>query len=222
MKIEDNILKHHLRNVLFVAGTPYGGKSTLCTTLANKYGFYHYRENGAYSEHSSYAEPKNQPNLCYQREDFNEYFNRPPKEQSTWLHNSFREEAEMEIIDLIKLSEHQKVITDTIIPIDILMKIAEYNQVVLLLSPTEMTVAKMFDRDDKQDMYNCIMSLPNPQASMKNFKDSLRYGNDQRIQDFKDSGFKWFMRKEGENLDKRVVEIEKHFRLYDNGTSSLE
>ena len=35
MNIADNILKHHLKNVLFVTGTAYGGKTTM-TKLIEK------------------------------------------------------------------------------------------------------------------------------------------------------------------------------------------
>ena len=38
MFIENNILKHYLKNVYFITGTAYAGKSTMVKMLAEKYG----------------------------------------------------------------------------------------------------------------------------------------------------------------------------------------
>ena len=40
MNIQDNILKHYLKNVYFVCGTACGGKSTLSRALAEKHGHF--------------------------------------------------------------------------------------------------------------------------------------------------------------------------------------
>ena len=45
MHIENNILKHYLRNCYFITGTAYAGKSTMCAMLAEKYDMLHYSEN---------------------------------------------------------------------------------------------------------------------------------------------------------------------------------
>ena len=45
MHIENNILKHYLRNCYFILGTAYAGKSTMCAMLAEKYDMVHYSEN---------------------------------------------------------------------------------------------------------------------------------------------------------------------------------
>lgn len=37
MKIENNILKHYLKNVYFITGTAYAGKSTTVKMLADRY-----------------------------------------------------------------------------------------------------------------------------------------------------------------------------------------
>ena len=37
MKIENNVLKHYLKNVYFITGTAYAGKSTMCKMLAERY-----------------------------------------------------------------------------------------------------------------------------------------------------------------------------------------
>lgn len=41
MKIENNIIKHYLKNCYFITGTAYAGKSTMCKMLAEKYDMVH-------------------------------------------------------------------------------------------------------------------------------------------------------------------------------------
>ena len=45
MNIAENILKHSLQNVYFLAGTAMGGKTTMSKELAKKYGFVHFNDN---------------------------------------------------------------------------------------------------------------------------------------------------------------------------------
>lgn len=45
MNINDRIIKHYLRNVYFINGTAYAGKSTICKMLALKYNMIHCEEN---------------------------------------------------------------------------------------------------------------------------------------------------------------------------------
>ncbi len=51
MKIEDNIIKHNLKNVLFICGTACAGKTTMSKLLAEKYNFYLYDMDKQYTEH---------------------------------------------------------------------------------------------------------------------------------------------------------------------------
>ena len=45
MKIENNVLKHYLKNVYFITGTAYAGKSTMVKMLAARYGLIECGEN---------------------------------------------------------------------------------------------------------------------------------------------------------------------------------
>ncbi len=57
MNIENNILKSYLKNVLFITGTAYAGKSTMCAMLAEKYDLYHCGENYKLDEFLEIATP---------------------------------------------------------------------------------------------------------------------------------------------------------------------
>ena len=44
MKIANNIIKEHLKNVYFLCGGAYGGKTTMAKLLEEKHGFIRYRQ----------------------------------------------------------------------------------------------------------------------------------------------------------------------------------
>ena len=66
---------------------------------------------------------------------------------------AYKEETGFAIVDLIKLSQNQKVIADVGISPEVLKKISEPSRVILLFAPEEMTRKQYFDRKDKQDIY---------------------------------------------------------------------
>ena len=82
MHIENNILKHYLRNCYFITGTAYAGKSTMCAMLAEKYDMLHYSENYGIHEMRAVADPVLQPNLCYtqQMPSWEAFVTRTPEE----------------------------------------------------------------------------------------------------------------------------------------------
>ena len=96
MDIADTILKHHLRNVLFVSGTAFAGKTIMATLLEEKYGLLRYSEGEHWEEHRACANPDDQPAMCYDRRDLERFLNRPPDEYAQWLQASIAEEAEMQ------------------------------------------------------------------------------------------------------------------------------
>ena len=65
MNIQNNILKHYLKNCYFINGTAYAGKSTMCKMLAEKYGMIHCEENYNIDEILSVVTQEKQPNLNY-------------------------------------------------------------------------------------------------------------------------------------------------------------
>ena len=67
MKIENNILKYYLRNVYFITGTAYAGKSTMVKMLAEKYGMVCCGENYHSAVSDMVATPDVQPDLCYMK-----------------------------------------------------------------------------------------------------------------------------------------------------------
>lgn len=212
MEIQTNILKHYLKNCYFINGTAYAGKSTMCKMLAEKYDMIHCEENYNMDMIMSIVTKEQQPNLSYfqSKASWQEYEN--------WFKGTSREVAGFEIAELIRLSTDKKVIVDTNIPCDILKEISDYNHVVIMLSPQAMAVDKFFDRGDseKQFLLTEIEKCPNPEESLRNFKECIAKINSQENHDeFKNSGFLTIIREDTEkDTREEVFEIiAKHFGL---------
>ena len=213
MNISDNILKEQLKNVYFLSGGAYGGKTTMAKLIEEKYGFVRYRQGDHYDDHLTFAKSEFQPAMCIDRTNWYEFFARPPKQYSQWLRDSMNEQSEFAIIDLIKLSQNQKVIADVGISPDMLRRISDDSRVILLFAPEEMTRQYYFNREDKQDVYQLIMSFPDGDKLLKNVEEALHFDSAEVRQSYYDSGFYCIERREDDTIQKTLEKIEKHFNL---------
>ena len=220
MELNNSVIKHYLRNCLFITGTAYAGKSTMCKMLAEQYGLIHCRENYMLDEALKLVTPDEQPNLSYflTKRDWQEYLNRTPEEYANWINGNAREITSFEIAELIRISEHQKVIVDTNIPLDVLRNIAGYHQVAVMLSPQKMSVDSFFDRADpeKQFLLSQIRESDNPEQTMSNFRECIaRVNSPEQYDTMKSSGFFTLVR-ENTETDTRCETAKKlalHFGL---------
>ena len=220
MKIENNVLKHYLKNVYFITGTAYAGKSTAVRMLAEKFDLLLCGENYHMDVSEAVATPDTHPDLCYNRSltDWRDFVTRTPEEYERWIYAVGREAAEFEVAHLIAVSRDRKVIVDTNIPLDILKEISDYGHVAVMLSPQSMSVERFFDRDDpdKQFLLNVIDSCDDPAAVMENYRQGLALINSQQHYDeYAESGFFTVVREDdGRDTRAEVCErIAKHFGL---------
>ena len=220
MKIENNILKHYLKNVYFIVGTAYAGKSTAVRLLAERYGMVCCGENYHMAVSDRVATPETHPDLCYNKSltDWKDFVTRTPEEYERWMVSVGREAAEFEVAELISIARDQKVIVDTNVPLDVLKEISDYDHVAVMLCPQSMSVDRFFDRDDpdKQFLLRVIDSCENPQAVMENYRKGLeRINSRERYEEYANSGFFTVIR-EDNGLDTRnevCDRIAKHFGL---------
>lgn len=220
MIIENNILKHYLKNVYFITGTAYAGKSTTVKMLSERYDMVFCGENYHIAVSDIVATPDLQPDLCYRRNltDWKDFVTRSPAEYERWIYNSGKEGAGFEIAELISLSKDKKVIVDTCIPLDMLKEISDYNHVAVMLSPQSMSVERFFDRSDpdKQFLLSVIDSCEDSEAVMENYRRGLALINSKEHYDeYANSGFFTVVR-EDNGLDTREEvcdKIARHFGL---------
>jgi len=220
LKIENNILKYYLRNVYFITGTAYAGKSTTVKMLADRYDMIFCGENYHIGVSDEIADDELQPDLCYRRnlKDWKDFVIRSPEEYERWIYNSGREGAGFEIAELISLARDNKVIADTSIPLDILKEISDYNHVAVMLSPQSMSVDRFFDRadPDKQFILSVIDSCEDSETVMENYRRGLSLINSQKHYDeYAESGFFTVVREDnGKDTREEVCDIiARHFGL---------
>lgn len=220
MIIENNIIKYYLKNVYFITGTAYAGKSTTVKMLADRYDMVFCGENYHIEVSDLVATPDIQPDLCYRRNlvDWKDFVTRAPDEYERWIYNSGKEGAGFEIAELISLSRDKKVIVDTCIPIDILKEITDYDHVAVMLSPLSMSVERFFDRNDpeKQFILNIIDSCENSEAVMENYRQGLALINSRKHYDeYANSGFFTVVRQDNAEDTREEVcdKIARHFGL---------
>lgn len=221
MKIENNILRHYLKNVYFITGTAYAGKSTTVRMLADRYGMIFCGENYHSAVSDLVAEPGAQPDICYLSSltDWRDFVTRTPEEYERWIFSTGREAAEFEVAELIALSAGgKKIIADTNIPVDLLREISDYRRVAVMLAPQAMSVDRFFDRSDpeKQFLLRVIESCDDPQAVMENYRRGLaRINSREHYDELADSGFFTVVRQDdGRDTREEVCDrIARHFGL---------
>ncbi len=220
MEIKDNILKGYLKNVRFVTGTAYAGKSTMCGLLAERFGLIHCEENYGLDQFLALADPEHQPNLCYFKTmgSWQEFLSRTPEEYYDWIIGNQYEVAGFEIAELIRKSQNQIVIADTNIPLEYLHRITDYHQVAVMLSPQSMSVERFFDRSDpeKQFLLEQIRLSPNPEKTLENFKACIRRINSQQVyEEYAQSGFFTLVRTDDkkDTREEILLALAEHFRL---------
>ena len=220
MKIDNGILKYYLKNVYFITGTAYAGKSTAVKMLAEKYGLVCCGENYHMAVSDIVATPETHPDLCYNKmlKDWRDFVRRSPEEYERWIYSVGREAAEFEIAELISLSRDKKVIVDTNIPLDVLKEISDYEHVAVMLCPNSMSVERFFDRSDpeKQFLLNVIDSCENSIEVMENYRRGLaRINSREHYDEYASSGFFTVVRDDdGGDTRQEVCHIlAEHFKL---------
>ncbi len=221
MNITNNILKECLKNVYFINGTAYAGKSTMVRMLAQKHDMIFCGENYHDDLAVRAATPEHQPGLCYFRtmKSWQEFINRTPEEYQRWIDDTAVEAGELEVAELLRLSAYgKKIIADTNLSVDILREISDYHRVALMLSPQSMSVDRFFEREDvdKQFILRQIQAAENPQKTMENYRACIaRINRPEVYQQFESSGF-FLIKREDTARDTRqevLAALEAHFGL---------
>jgi len=213
MELPDNILRHYLRNTYFITGGLCGGKTTISTYLAQKYGVALYNWDEKYSEHKAISDPVYQPEMHRHYDDWEAYFSRPPSEWAASLERSIREHVLIAIVDLIHQASDEIMIVDGVFPYEILERISVPERCVFLYATMEVIRRDNFRREDKQDMLACIMRLNNPEQAKENvFRASeLVYVKD--MEHVRNGPFTYYIRDVDTDHEKMIQDIETHFHF---------
>ena len=218
MNIENNLLKNLFRNVYFINGTAYAGKSTMVRLLAEKYDGICCGEN-YHDELMELVDPAHQPALSYfeTMSGWQEFISRTPDEYDNWIINVGKEAAQLEVLKLSQLVvTGKKIFVDTNIEVDVLKDISDYHRVAIMLSPQWTSVNRFFDRPDpeKQFLYQKLLEAPDPDAAISNFRKCLeKINSKEHFDEFANSGFYVQHRDDNRTVEESLELLERHFLL---------
>ena len=218
MVINNLLIKHYLKNVLFITGTACAGKTTIIKMLAEKYGLILRGENYDCIP-SGIIDKEKYPNIFYWQsiKDWQEYINKDPHEYTKWMMDRWKEYEEFEISYLMHISNTKKVIVDTGLSLETLKEIADYNQVAVMLSPLSLSIKYYFDRNDPDKIFikEQILKAENPEKTMENYLACVAESNKYIYDKWINRGFFTIIR-EDNNKDTKLEtlsSIAKHFKL---------
>ena len=149
------------KNVFFINGTAYAGKSTVLKMLAEKYDGILCEENYHDSKLSE-LDSSEFPALTYTRDmtDWRDFIRRTPDEYEAWVKEVTKECEVLELEILEKLSCQGKLVfVDTNISVETLWDISDKDHVLIMLAEPETSVNRFFERPDreKQFLYRLLM-----------------------------------------------------------------
>lgn len=206
------------KNVYFINGTAYAGKSTMVKLLAEKYNGIACEEN--YQDTRLDELDKNEfPALCYTRdlENWSDFVRRTPDEYEKWVNDVTLECAKVELEILKDLSKEDKLIfVDTNIPVDMLKEISDNDHVLIMLADKDISVKHFFDRPDKekQFLYQLLLQEEDSETAIANFRECLsRINSEENYNAFLNSGFNVIQRDENRTKEETLALVEKAFKL---------
>lgn len=206
------------KNIYFIIGNAYAGKSTMINLLAKKY-------NGILCEENYHNKLLNEldandfPALTYTRDlkDWREFIRRTPKQYEMWI-KDVSKECEIIELQLLKkiVNENKKVFVDTNISIETLKKISDKDHVLVMLADPKISVNRFFERSDKekQFLYKLLLQEENPNEALDNFRKCLeRINTEENYQMYFNSGFNVIIRDDNRSIDETLKLVEEKFKL---------
>ena len=206
------------KNVYFINGIAYAGKSTMVKLLAEKYDGVLCEEN----YHDALLEGLSSeefPNLTYTRDlkNWSDFIRRTPEQYEAWVEGVTRECTILELQILENLEQKdKKVFVDTNISVEMLHEISDRDHVMIMLADPDISVNRFFDRPDKekQFLYQLPLQEENPKIAIENFKQCLKRVNSEEIYDkFLHSGFNVILRNENRSVEETLRLVEQGFQL---------
>lgn len=220
MNISENILRHSLQNVYFLTGTACGGKTTAARRLCEKHGFLHFNDNwheDSFKVWQSLVDERYQARASKRQAvtDWEAYFSRSVEEfLAAGDYNGYSEYLEYAIIELIKLSQNNKVVADVNVPLDLLVQLSDYRRIACLLAdPALVTCENYGKREDHKEFLDCILSLTEPEKKIATQNELFRIGVEKIYDDVRRHNLFHIVRTEQSTVENTLAALERHFQL---------
>ena len=224
MNIANNILKYNLKNVYFLTGTPFAGKTTMTKELAKKYGFIPFHDNynqKNFKTFESLCDEKYQPQAIkrfksFEENDWDAHYDRPAKEilANSTVRGINEEYEEFALIELIKLSQNNRVIADFSAPLKLLVEISDYSRIACLLaSPELVTTVNIGSRNDHKEYFQWIMSLNEPEKKIAKEDEVYKLGVNETYEEVRKYKLYNIVRTNESTVENMLRLLEKHFNF---------
>ena len=220
MNIANNILKHNLKNVYFLTGTAMAGKTTMARELSGKYGFVHFNDNwheDNFKVWQSIIDEKYQKNASKRQAvtDWEAHFGRSVEEfLAAGDYNGYDEYLEYAVIELIKLSQDNKVVADVLFPTELLVEIADHNQIACMLAAPELVNCRTYGaRDDHKEFLQCLLSLKEPEKKIAVQDELFRINVEKAFEEARRFNLFSIIRTEESTVEGTLKKLEEHFGL---------
>lgn len=213
MNIQDNVMKEYLKNVFFVTGNPCGGKTTISRELAKRHNFLVFDIDEEFEKHQKLSDPKYQPSMNKKFRDADEFFGRTVEEYKQWLVSNTREQLDFVLMDLICLSQHQKVVCDCHLTMEQARMITDPSRVAFLIREPINLVDEYCNRPDHQGFKDFIHSASDVEKAKATCSATLQSLNEKSYEDIKNSDFFWVERTATSTVEDTVAQVERHFGL---------
>lgn len=216
MIFQDNVIKEYLKNVYFITGTPCGGKTTISRKLAQKHNLLVYDIDEQFANHRKISNSTFQPSMNMVFENADEFFGRTVEEYKKWLIDNTREQLDFVLLDLIRLSQNQKVLCDCHLTMEEAEKFTEVSKIVFLIKEPSNLVDDYCNRPDHQGFSDFIKSTSDTEKAKATCNATLKSLNEKRCNDIKNSDYFWIERTPKSTVRETVEKVEQHFGFIKN------
>lgn len=211
MIFQNNIIKEYLKNVYFITGTPCGGKTTISRTLAKKYNLLVYDVDERFDSQVKLTDSIHQPAMNKNFENADDFFCRSVEEYKNWLFDNTREQLDIVLLDLIRLSQNQIVLCDCHLTTELAGEITERSKIVFLIKEPSNLIDDYCNRKDHKDFDEYINSASNVEFAKKNCNETLKRLHLENYTKIKNSDYFWLERNENSTVEETVKKVEHFF-----------
>ena len=211
MIFQDNVIKEYLKNVYFVTGTSCGGKTTISRELAKRHNLLVYDIDEQFPNHQKISDAAFQPAMNKGFKDADEFFGRTVEEYRKWLIDNTREQLDFVLLELIRLSQNQKVLCDCHLTMEQAQKITDPSRIVFLIKEPFNIVDDYCNRPDHHGFRDFINSASDVEKAKAVCNETLKSLNENHYNAIKNSQYFWIERTKDSTIDETVEKVERHF-----------
>lgn len=211
MIFQDNVIKEYLKNVYFITGTACAGKSTVSRELGKRHGLFVYDADERFASHRNMSDAAVQTAMNRTFRDADEFFGRTVEEYRNWLIGSSREHLDFVLLDLIRLSQDQKILCDCDLTVAQADLLTEPSRILFLIREPSRIMDDYCNRPDHQDFNRFLHSATDPEKAASVCRATLQSLHEPIYRDIKNSSYLWIERTDTSTIEDTLRKAEAHF-----------